>query len=72
MSDRIEPNAALSVTLPARQWNSVLAMMGEGLTAVSGILADIQRQCMTQSQQTAPAPTPMRMARPNGEAVADG
>jgi hypothetical protein len=46
--------------------------MGEGLTAVSGILADIQRQCMTQSQQTAPAPTPMRMARPNGEAVADG
>ena len=45
----IDPNTPLLVTLPARSWNALLSCAGEGLGALSAVIADVQRQCMQQS-----------------------
>ena len=65
MNDRMEPGTTLSVTLSARGWNSVLALMSEGIAAASVLLGDIQRQCVEQSQQNSHE-VPRRGVRPNG------
>jgi hypothetical protein len=52
MSGTIEPNTPLLVTLQARQWNSLLSCAGEGLNAMSALIADVQRQCMQQTVAT--------------------
>ena len=81
MSTSIDPNMPLLVTLPARSWNSLLAATGEGLNAISAIMADVQRQCLIAAQRPPQAddeaehiPTRVggaaarpRAARPNGE-----
>ncbi|HEY2616151.1 MAG TPA: hypothetical protein VGI78_02325 [Acetobacteraceae bacterium] len=62
MSDtqhQIQPNALLSVSLPAARWNTVLMLLE---TAVGSLISDIQQQCLRQSQ---PAMQPMP-ARGNG------
>jgi hypothetical protein len=53
MSDRtISPVTPLLVTMQAKQWNLALSMMNEGLSAMASVIADVQRQCL--SQQDAP------------------
>ena len=79
MSGTIDPNTPLLVTLPARSWNSLLMMAGEGIGSLNAIMADVQRQCMRQTQQPndeaehIPArgapPRPHPAPRPNGEAT---
>ena len=52
---QIDPNTPLLVTLPARSWNALLSCAGEGLGALSAVIADVQRQCVQQSNAEAPA-----------------
>ena len=47
----IDQNTPLLVTLPARQWNSMIGLANEGLGALAALLNEVQRQCMQQSQQ---------------------
>jgi len=75
---QIEPTTPLLVTLPARQWNSLIGLANEGLGALSALLNEVQRQCV---QASAPPPEPKAEAehipaprqhaapRPNGEAT---
>jgi hypothetical protein len=66
MSDaprEIQPNAPLSVTLPAARWNAVLMLLE---AAVGGLIGEIQRQCMEASQPAAAERMPAR--RGNGAA----
>jgi hypothetical protein len=59
MSDtQIQPNAPLSVSLSAAQWNTVLMLLD---SSVRALVTDIQRQCMQQSQSAEHIP-----ARGNG------
>jgi len=68
---QIEPTTPLLVTLPARQWNSLLTAAGEGMNALASIINEVQRQCMQASMVEAePMPIPRRELRPNGEANA--
>jgi hypothetical protein len=77
MSGTIDPNASLMVELSARQWNGLLAVANDGLSAMAATLGDVQRQLMEQARP----PMPMDMAgsmrvpggahRPNGEAAGD-
>ena len=81
MSDRmIDPNMPMTVTLPAWQMNSLMALGNEALASLGAILQDVQRQCLAQSMHAQPRqamnPYPMQMGeqqavnRPNGEAAA--
>jgi hypothetical protein len=52
----IAPNQRLSVTLEAKDWNTVLAILAEGPYRVVGpILGEIQRQCMAEAGPPRPA-----------------
>jgi len=73
MSGTIDPNTELTVVLPARQWNSLLALAAEGMSSLGAIMAEVQRQCVQQqSGSTLPEHMPGRVGgslhRPNGEA----
>jgi hypothetical protein len=72
MSGTFDANTALTVVLPARQWNSLLALAGEGMTSLGSIMAEVQRQCMAQPREPLPEHMPGRVGgglhRPNGEA----
>jgi len=66
MSDtQIPPDARLTVTLTAQQWQTVLQVMSEGpFRLVSQIIWQVQSQCMGAAQAEA---LPEHMpARPNG------
>ena len=71
----IDPNTPLLVTLPARQWNSLLSCAGEGLSALSQLIGEVQQQCMRQSMRPPDEPVAEHMQRstagpaqrPNGE-----
>jgi hypothetical protein len=63
MSGAITPQQPLSVTLEARQWNSLMWCANEGLGALQALFADVQRQCMQQSEAL---PRELRPSRPNG------
>jgi len=67
---QIEPTTPLLVTLPARQWNSLLTAAGEGLNALAGIINEVQQQC-TQPSAVVPETgkaMPSAAQRANGEA----
>jgi len=67
----IEPTTPLLVTLPARQWSSLLTAAGEGLNALASIINEVQQQCMQASKaESERMPVPPRKLRPNGEANA--
>jgi len=73
---QIEPTTPLLVTLPARQWNSLIGLANEGLGALAALLNEVQRQCVQasapQSEPKAehiPAPRQHAAPRPNGEAT---
>jgi hypothetical protein len=73
MSGMIDPNASLMVELTARQWNALLAVANDGLTAMAATLGDVQRQLMEQARppmdMSRPMHVPGGMHRPNGEAA---
>jgi hypothetical protein len=58
---QIPPNMPLSVSLPAARWQTVLVLLE---TAASSLIADIQRQCLSQTPEPQPMPT-----RGNGASV---
>jgi hypothetical protein len=68
MSGTIDPNIPLIVTLPARQWNTLLSCASEGLGALAAVINDVQRQCV-QQQSSAAAPAEHIPARTNGAAA---
>jgi hypothetical protein len=69
MSGTIDPNTPLLVTLPARQWNSLLSCAGEGLAALNALIGEVQRQCVQQSRVPEDAPAEHIPARTNGAAA---
>ena len=69
MSTTIDPNTPLLVTLPARQWNSLLSCAGEGLSSLSQLIGEVQQQCMRQSRVPEDAPAEHIPARTNGAAA---
>ena len=69
MSGTIDPNTPLLVTLPARQWNSLLATAAEGLSALNALIGEVQQQCMRQSRGPEDAPAEHIPARSNGAAA---
>ena len=54
MSDTIDQNRLLHVSLTARQWNNLLTMANEGLNALNAMMGEIQRQCIEQTRVTPP------------------
>jgi hypothetical protein len=69
MSGAIDPKTLLQVSLSARSWNAMLSCASEGLGALSAVIADVQRQCMQQTN-AAPSPPPEHIpARTNGAAA---
>ena len=72
MSDtQIQPNAPLTVSLSAAQWNTVLMLL-DG--SVRSLIGDIQRQCMQQSEprEQLPKHMPQRVNGGVAEAPHDG
>jgi hypothetical protein len=71
MSDaQIPPNAPLSVSLSAAQWNTVLMLLD---SSVRSLVTDIQRQCMQQTPREAPPEhMPQRVNGGIAEASHDG
>jgi hypothetical protein len=69
MSGTIDPNEMLTVTLPARELNSVFTFMAEGINAANAIMRNMQQQCLAQSERSYPPPKWQAATnRPNGEA----
>jgi hypothetical protein len=61
----IPPDAQLPVVLPAKDWNTVLAVLAEGPYRIVGpVIGEIQRQCMA-----AAPPAPQRGGAAGGEVL---